>query len=172
MSHRLHRAVVSFVAAIALAGFVAPACAEVKASKDLLQGSWAGKIEIDEAALKADEKFKDVPAEQADLVLGLIKGQLEKMSMNMTFNADGTATAESNGPGITAKEKKKEGTWEVVKTDGASITVKVTPKESNEKDPPKDMVLTFISDKQLSMALPEEAAKVMPKGITFKFTKK
>lgn len=166
-------AAISAAAAIMIAALNSPVAAEVKASKELLHGTWNGKVEIDEAALKADEKFKEIPAEQADLVLGLLKNQFGKMTMTMTFNTDGTATAESDGPGIAAKDRKKEGKWEVVKTEGAVITVKVTPTGSGEKDPPKEFVLTFASEKELSMGLPGKlGADAMPKGIAFKFSKK
>jgi hypothetical protein len=150
----------------------APASAEVKASKEMLHGAWTGKVSIDEVALKADEKFKEIPAEQADLVLGLLKEQFAKMSMSMTFNADGTASAEIEGPGIPAKDRKKEGTWEVVKTDGDSITVKITSKDEADKEGPKDMVFKCLDEKTMTMGLPGKAGAEMPKGIEFKFTKK
>jgi hypothetical protein len=171
MTHVLHPVAVAF-AALCVASFVAPARAEVKASKESLQGTWAGKVEIDEAVLKTDEKFKEIPAEQAELVLGLLKNQFGKMTMTMTLNADGTASAEMDGPGIAAKDKKKEGTWEVVKTDGATITIKITPKVQTEKDKPKDVVLTHVDEKTLTMGFPGKDGEELPKGIAFKFTKK
>jgi hypothetical protein len=173
MPHLSRRVALSLAAAMLYFAAGSPLFAEVKASKELLHGTWNGKVEIDEAALKADEKFKEIPAEQADLVLGLLKNQFGKMTMVMTFNADGTATAESDGPGVPAKDRKKEGKWEVVKAEGAVITVKVTPTGSGEKDPPKEFVLTFASEKELSMGLPGKlGADAMPKGIAFKFSKK
>ncbi len=163
--------VLALVAAVA---FLAPAqaSAEVEASKEMLHGTWTGKVTIDEAALKADDKFKEIPAEQADLVLGLLKQQFSKMKMDMTFNADGTASAEIEGPGIPAKDRKKEGTWEVVKTDGDSITVKITSKDEADKEGPKDMVFKCLDEKTMTMGLPGKAGAQMPKGIEFKFTKK
>jgi hypothetical protein len=159
------------VAAVAIS-LVSPVVAEVKATKEALHGTWTGKVEIDEAALKADEKFKEIPAEQADLLLGLLKQQLTKMTMNMTFKGDGTASAEVDGPGIAAKDKKKEGMWEVVKIDGAKITVKIESKGEGEKDAPKEMVFTCVDDKTMTMGIPGKSGVEMPKGIVFKFTRK
>lgn len=160
------------LAAALVALAATPVSAEVKASKEMMHGTWAGKVTIDEAALKADEKFKEIPADQADLVLGLLKQQFAKMTMSMTFNADGTASAEIEGPGIPAKDRKKEGTWEVVKTDGDSITIKITPTGEGEKEGPKDMVFKCLDEKTITMGIPGKTGAEMPKGIEFKFTKK
>lgn len=170
----MKRITCTLLAIFAAFAFVAasPASAEVKASKEMLHGSWTGKVTIDEAALKADDKFKEIPAEQADLVLGLLKQQFAKMTMSMTFNADGSASAEIEGPGIPAKDRKKEGTWEVVKTDGDSITIKITPKSEDDKEGPKDMIFKCLDEKTMTMGLPGKAGAEMPKGIEFKFTKK
>lgn len=173
MTRLSRRVAMSVAAAILFAAVGSSVAAEVEASKDLLHGTWNGKVEFDEAALKADEKFKAIPAEQADLVLGLLKNQFGKMTMVMTFNADGTMTEESDGPGIAAKDRKKEGKWEVTKAEGAVLTVKVTPTGNAEKDPPKEFVLTFTSEKELLRGVPGKlGGDAMPKGIAFKFSKK
>lgn len=169
------------VALALIVGFVAASsarAAEPKASKELLVGSWTGKVEIDEAALKADKQFKELPAEQADLILGLIKQQFVKMKMSMTFNDDGSATAEIDAPNIPATEKKKAGTWEVVKADGASISVKITPKveegkEASKKDKPQEMTFKFIDEKTMTASPGDDkAGGGFPDGVAFKFTKK
>jgi len=177
------------------------------ASKELLQGNWTGVVEINEEELKSDEKFKELPAEQAPLVLKLVKDQFSQMKISMSFNADGTTTGEFSAPDMPA-QKKEAGTWEVVKTDGASITVRIISakdkaeaeakqaaeeeeeeegddEESEEEESEEEteeqevstegkkeideITFTFSDEKTIVAA---NIGDALPKGVTFKFTKK
>lgn len=162
---------IAFVAAVVVVCVAPLARGEVKASKEGLHGTWAGKVEIDEAALKGDELFKKIPAGQADFVLQQIKQQFAKGSMNITFGNDGKMSAELNFPGVTAKDRNMEGTWEVVKTEGPKITVKIKGKDRDDKHA-GEMEFTCLDEKKLTATIPGEAGKAMPKGILVTFTKK
>lgn len=176
------------------------------ASKELLQGNWTGVVEIDEEELKSDEKFKELPPEQAPLVLKLVKDQFSQMKITMSFNADGTTTGEFGAPDMPA-QKKETGTWEVVKTDGANITIRIisekdkqeaeakqaaedeedeegddeeseeeeTEEESEEQEVSTEnkkvdeITFTFSDEKTI---VATNMGDALPKGVTFKFTKK
>jgi hypothetical protein len=187
----------SILVAAAWLALVASTSAEApKATKELLQGNWSGVVEVNETELQADEKFKEVPAEQAQLVLKIVKDQFAQMKVNLTFNADGTTTGEFSAPDVPEKDKKQTGTWEVVKTDGANITIKITSakddededeeeegdeasedadeeedeeEEEAEKTETHEMTFTFTDEKTITAA---EMGDKLPKGVTFKFSKK
>jgi cobalamin biosynthesis protein CobT len=183
------------------------------ASKELLQGNWTGVVEINEEELKTDEKFKELPPEQAPLVLKLVKDQFSQMKISLSFNADGTTTGEFSAPDMPA-QKKETGTWEVVKTDGASITVRIISakdkaeaeakqaaeeeeeeegddEDSEEEESEEEESADEASDEQevstegkkeideITFTFSDEKTIVatnmgdaLPKGVTFKFTKK
>lgn len=170
-----------------------------KASKELLQGKWSGVVEVNDAELQADEKFKEVPAEQAQLVLKIVKDQFSQMKVNLTFGEDGTTTGEFLAPDVPEKDKKQTGTWEVVKTDGANITIKITSAKDDEEeeaaegddDESEDAdddgedteeeetatkakqevhEMTFTFADERTMTAADMGDK-LPKGVTFKFTK-
>ncbi len=213
----LRRAVLAVGAVLASLVLVASASAEgPTASKELLQGTWTGVVEINEEELKADEKFKELPPEQAPLVLKLVKDQFSQMKITLAFNADGTTTGEFSAPDMPA-QKKEAGTWEVVKTDGANITIRIISEkdkaeeadakktaeeneeegddeDSDEKDSDEeesegddseeeseeqevstenkkvDEVTFTFSDEKTIVAT--DMGAELPKGVTFKFTKK
>lgn len=171
-----------------------------KASKELLQGKWSGVVEVNDVELQADEQFKEVPAEQAQLVLKIVKDQFSQMKVNLTFGEDGTTTGEFLAPDVPEKDKKQSGTWEVVKTDGANITIKITSaKDSEEEDAEEgdDEESEDADDEEAEETEEEETAETaekevhemtftftdektmtaadmgdkLPKGVTFKFTK-
>ena len=65
---------------------------------------------------------QEVPPEQAQLVLKIVKDQFSQMKVNLTFGADGNTTGEFLAPDVSKKDQNQTGTWEVVKTDGPNIT--------------------------------------------------
>ncbi|RIK76347.1 MAG: hypothetical protein DCC68_19490 [Planctomycetota bacterium] len=170
-----------------------------KASKELLQGKWSGVVEVNDAELQADEKFKEVPAEQAQLVLKIVKDQFSQMKVNLTFGEDGTTTGEFFAPDVPEKDKKQTGTWEVVKTDGPNITIRITSAKDNEEDEAAEgdddesedadddgedteeeetatkaakeiREMTFTFADERTMTAADMGDK-LPEGVTFKFTK-
>lgn len=158
------------------------ASAEVKATKEMLVGTWTGTVEIDDAALKADDRIKKIPADRVDFVVQVIKDQLSKTSMQITFAEEGKATRELSGPGIPPKERSRACTWTI---DGATVTVKIVPEEAKadgdkkegEKDNGKkaivrDMIFTVTDEKNMTVAVPANDGKDWPAGVLFKFTKK
>ena len=172
-------AALALCCAVGLAG-------EPKASQKLLQGQWTGVVTIDDEAFKSDENLKDVPPEQVALVMKTVKEQFSKMKIKLNFDADGETTAEFDAPGVPAKERKQTGTWEVVKTDGPNITIKVTPATDDDDDEegdddeedkktakkgkgPEEMTLRFVDEKTITAT---ELGDKLPKGVTFTFTKK
>jgi hypothetical protein len=178
---------------VAFVGLVASlhsgiASAEVKATKEMLVGTWDGKVEIDEDALKADERIKKIPADRVDFVVQVIKDQLSKTSMQISFAEDGKAMRELSGPGIPPKERSRACTWTI---DGATVTVKLAPEEAKggsdgekkngeKKDGTKndgkkaarDMVFTVADERTMTVAVPAKDGNTWPNGVVFKFTKK
>jgi hypothetical protein len=177
------------VAFVLFASLCARAAAEVKASQQMLLGTWTGQVEIDDEALKADERIKKIPADRVDVVVKALKDQLSKTAMQLTFAEDGKATRELSGPGIPPKERSRACTWTI---DGATVTVKLTPeepkggdnsekKDSEKKDGEKDngnktiardMIFTVKDEKTMTVAVPAKDDATWPSGVVFKFTKK
>jgi hypothetical protein len=165
-----------------------------------LQGSWSGVVEVDDAQFRSDEKFKEVPSEQAELVLKIVKDQFSQMKIKLTFGEDGQSTATFDAPDVPEKDKTQTGTWEVVKSDGPNITVRITSvkedgdgdeddEEDEEEDEEEDSEeedaeeedaedeekaevsdVTFRFADEKTMTATEMGDK-LPKGVTFKFTK-
>lgn len=138
-------------------------------SKEAVVGTWEGKVEIDLDLLKTDERFAKHSAEQLDFLLRVLKDTLSKTTMSITFAADGKAAGQLDGPGIAAKDRQKEGTWTL---DGAAVKVSAATKDDADKQPPRDMIFTWVDAKTMTMGFPAKDGKEWPKGIAFKFTKK
>jgi hypothetical protein len=172
------------VAFVLFASLCARAAAEVKASQQMLLGTWTGQVEIDDEALKADERIKKIPADRVDVVLKALKDQLSKTAMQLTFAEDGKATRELSGPGIPPKERSRACTWTI---DGATVTVKLNAeepkggdigekkngeKDSGNKAVARDMIFTVKDEKTMTVAVPAKDENSWPNGVVFKFTKK
>ncbi len=103
---------------------------EAETAKEKLIGTWVAKVQVDEAKLKDMLGDMDLDQKQFDAILEQVKSKYEKITISLTFNADGTTTAHIGGVG--EHGKGPGGRWEIVEEKGQTVTVKSSSKGKKE----------------------------------------
>ena len=126
-----------------------------KPAKELLIGTWAMQIELDDDKFenmlrKTGKKPEDNP-KATDLAKSLMVG----LKYSLTLTADGTYEEISVMPG--QRKKTINGTWEVINEDASVVTYKMTEKTGVETQ-----TASFRNDDEFEWAADSDLPQELP----------
>lgn len=131
----------ALVGATALAAMIAPLHAEEKVVEKRLVGEWTGRLVVAEAAYNKTVLGGLGDEETIRAAVTALQAELDKNTLKLSFQEDGTFCMESAGPSVADKDKKRTGKWSILKSEKTKIKIKI--KHDDDKKADEEVTLLF-----------------------------